>query len=552
MNQPARTVLGIFNGDNASVTLIRDGRVLYAAQEERFNRVKLTRGYPELALADCLERTGVGAAEIDVVACGAWHEPDLSTVTDYLGSAPTMPVDRVAERLVSSVRADEPYKREFLVRTRELFPTATLETYEHHHSHALTAFYPSPFDDAWIVTADGRGDLASTVVWKADRTNGITRVRSFSELKSLGSMYGQITGLLGFKPYRHEGKITGLAAFGERTDLVDRLKSLLRFEGGDFVIGQDFRPFSRWDYGDLAAMCEGYSKEDVAFAVQDLLESAVLGIISHYVPKGSNVCLAGGCFGNVKLNQRVREHPNVAGYYVFPEMGDGGNSFGGALGAAVARGLTHVECDDMYLGPDYRWTDADLAGLRVERMDDPRRLAATVAERIRNGQVVGVFTGRMEYGPRALGARSIMISATDAEVNKIVNQRLNRTEFMPFAPVTLEREAHRMYKGYSPSDTNLRYMTTCYDCTVEMTDMSPAVVHVDGTARPQLVSSSYGPSLYVDILEAYFAATGIPNLVNTSFNNHEEPIVCTPADAIDSLRKDNVDAVVTDGLIVTR
>lgn len=550
MQRDSKTILGVFNGDNASVTLLRDGKVVYSAQEERFNRVKLTRGYPVLAIEDCLKRAGLSPDDIDIVACGAWAHPDIATVKDYFASAGELAGDRAAERLFSSMKADEPYKQEFFQKSRELFPRAVLKTYDHHLSHALTAFYPSQFEESYIITADGRGDLQSTVVWKADRTDGIRRVRSFSELKSLGSLYGQVTGLLGFKPYRHEGKITGLAAFGSMTELVPRLHELIRFVDGDYVLSPEYRPFSVWDYKELAARCDGYSREDIAYAVQYVLERGILDLITHYVPAGSNLCLAGGCFGNVKLNQRVREHPNVKDYFVFPEMGDGGNSFGGALGAAVEDGLTHLPLDDVFLGPDYTWSDGDLEGFRVERIADPGALAAATAEMLEANAVVGVFTGRMEYGPRALGARSIMIAASDAEINKTVNHRLNRTEFMPFAPVTLADHASEMYKGFSPDDVNVKFMTTCYDCTDLMKKMSPAVVHVDGTARPQLVSKSYGPALYYGILSAYHERTGIPSLVNTSYNNHEEPIVCSPADALDSLRKNNVDCVVTDGMII--
>ena len=190
------------------------------------------------------------------------------------------------------------------------------------------------------------------------------------------------------------------------------------------------------------------------------------------------------------------------------------------------------------------------SGQRVDMFDDPQALYARVAELLEQNKVVGVFTDRMEYGPRALGARSIMISACDAAVNQTVNQRLNRTEFMPFAPVTLASAAASMYVGFTDADVNTKFMTTCYDCTDQMKSISPAVVHVDGTARPQIISPDYGPKLYHGILTAYFERTGIPNLVNTSFNNHEEPIVCSPADAIDSLRKNNVDCVVTDDRII--
>ena len=175
-----------------------------------------------------------------------------------------------------------------------------------------------------------------------------------------------------------------------------------------------------------------------------------------------------------------------------------------------------------------------------------------LVELLLKDKIIGLFTGRMEYGPRALRARSIIMQATDSEINKTVNKRLNRTEFMPFAPFTLIENANEMYLNFDSSDINLKHMTTCYDCTEKMKKISPAVVHVDGTARPQLIDKNIGIDLYYSILKAYFDKTGIPNLVNTSFNNHEEPIVCHPNDALDSLAKNNVDYIVNDSnMIIT-
>jgi carbamoyltransferase len=545
-----RIILGVFNGNDASVSLLQGGEVRFAAQEERFNRVKLTRGYPERAIEACLAFAGLSRADIDAVACGAWAEPDPSIVEDYLQSTAAVGAQKAAERMSSSLRADAPFHKDFLLRSRELFPNASIHAFDHHASHAHTAFHASPYARAYVLTADARGGLASTVVWRADREHGLRRVRGFCELKSLGALYGQVTGLLGFTPYRHEGKVTGLAAYGSHGELCDRMHDLLRVEGGDFRVGERYRPFARWDYADLRALCEGFADADIAYAVQYVLEQNVLALIGAYVPEGELLCLAGGCFANVKLNQRIREQTHVAGCFVFPEMGDGGNSFGGALCLAAEHGLTGVELPDVYLGPALQLGAPALASCRVEAIADPDALCERVAELLIEGRVVGLVSGRMEYGPRALGARSILVAATDPGINKSVNARLHRTEFMPFAPVTLAREAQRMYRRCDPADRNLRFMTTCYDCSDEMKRLSPAVVHVDGTARPQLVGGGYGNPLYVGILERYFQKTGIPSLVNTSFNNHEEPIVCSAEDAIASLHNGNVDCVVSDGLLL--
>jgi carbamoyltransferase len=173
-----------------------------------------------------------------------------------------------------------------------------------------------------------------------------------------------------------------------------------------------------------------------------------------------------------------------------------------------------------------------------------------IAEDISKGKVVGIFTGRMEFGPRALGSRSIIARATEKNINIILNDRLHRTEFMPFAPVTLEEHAHTYYKGWNNSHFCSHFMTVCYECYPKAILESPAIVHVDNTARPQIINGDNCYPLYHDILKAYYKLTGIPTLINTSFNNHEEPIVCTPADAIESLLKDNVDYILMEKYLV--
>ncbi|MDO8628764.1 MAG: carbamoyltransferase C-terminal domain-containing protein, partial [Nanoarchaeota archaeon] len=254
-----------------------------------------------------------------------------------------------------------------------------------------------------------------------------------------------------------------------------------------------------------------------------------------------DVALAGGVFGNVKLNQRIIE-VGAKHLFVHPHMGDGGTGAGAALHYAMVHGkIKPYEMPHAYLGPDYAEEEmkSELVkqGLQFEKLDD---IESQVAELLAKDKVVSFFSGAMEYGPRALGARSIMYSAVDPQVNDWLNKRLSRSEFMPFAPVTLERFAKKCYVNVDPGLLAARFMTVTFDCTDFMKSSSPATVHVDGTARPQLISKDIHPS-YNKVLEEYYKITKIPSVVNTSFNMHEEPIVCSPFDAIRAFKLGHLD-----------
>jgi carbamoyltransferase len=293
---------------------------------------------------------------------------------------------------------------------------------------------------------------------------------------------------------------------------------------------------------------KGHSREDIAAGAQLVLEEIVVEYISYYLQKSGekNVCLAGGIFANVLLNMAIKDIKGIENLFVFPHMGDGGISSGGAAYACMHMGGMIKPLKDAYLGPQFS-QDAcraaiDTAGLTPQV---PTILEDEVARLLNEGLVIGLFQGRMEYGPRALGNRSIMVRATDPGVNESLNKRLARSEFMPFAPVTMIEYAGKCYEEWSDggSGATTRYMTCCYSCTDFMIETSPAVVHIDGTARPQVISSDDNP-IYWGILAAYHKITGIPTLVNTSFNEHEAPIVCRPEEAVDVLIKGGIDILV--------
>jgi carbamoyltransferase len=283
---------------------------------------------------------------------------------------------------------------------------------------------------------------------------------------------------------------------------------------------------------------------DVAAAWQHVLEVVATNLVRHWVRETgcTSVVLSGGVTANVKLNQRIHELAEVERTFVYPNMGDGGCGTGLAMLWSLG-GKTRPTIRDAYYGPSYTpaeiKTELEKAGLRY---DAPANLTAEVARRIHAGEVIGRFDGRMEYGPRALGNRTILYHAREPEVNQWLNKRLGRTEFMPFAPVTLYEARDQCYVNVEGAEHTAEFMTITFDCTDFMKKSCPAAVHVDGTARPQLIKRELNPGYY-DILKEYEKLSGIPCLINTSFNMHEEPIVCSPNDAVRAFLLGNLDGL---------
>lgn len=545
-------IIGIFNAHNAGVCLFQDGKLNFAVSEERLNRQKFSIGFPIKSLKLCLDFAKLKPKDINYISYGGYSSPALESIQDYFKTIKEEDAPIGAERLFNSLSVDNKFISDFFYNCGKFLPNIPIRTYDHHLCHALPALYQSSFSSSYILTADGRGDLQSMVLWFASSKLCINRVKTFCELKSLGFFYGQITRFLGFTPHRHEGKVTGLAAYGKKTHLLKIFRELISFDKGDIKVSSNYMPFNRPNNNIyLENFLSKYSKEDIAWAAQNLLEEIIINLINFYVPKNSNLCLSGGVFSNVKLNQRVRENCSLSNYFIYPEMGDGGISVGSAIAAAIDLKSGITLSTDMFLGPSFKW-DSTIKKFKnnynILQYKSRNQYIKKIVQLLIGNKVIGLFSGRMEFGPRSLGARSIIIATTSKSINDEVNKRLNRTEFMPFAPCTLQERASDMYIDLKKQDVNTKFMTTCYQCTDLMREISPAVVHVDNSARPQILDDNFPNKLLLDVLKAYYINTGIPNLINTSFNNHEEPIVCTPMDALKSLDNNNVDYIITDCL----
>ena len=428
--------------------------------------------------------------------------------------------------------------------------------YNHHEAHALPALFYSPWDDALIVTADGGGDT----VHYSHRHLAQGRLKTIyggEELiltphseDSLGKMYGAATKALGFRRVRHEGKVTGLAAMGKPVRAAELAKRFWVDEAGR--IHSDLRSDSEIN-SFMRALARGLGREDYSASVQKVLEDVMLLSVQRLLANhpSRHLGLSGGVFANVKLNRLLAEALALKEVFIFPAMGDDGLPVGGALAWLLQRdGLARWlgqrrELGDVYLGRDFSQAiDAELA-----RTPGVRRLPDSpvegTARRLKAGEIGAIYTHRMEFGPRALGARTILANPARRETHDVLNVRLERSEFMPFAPVIQAEKAAQVFDVGGVNRRACRYMTIACDVRPEWRARIPAVVHVDHSARPQIIDRADNP-LYHDILGAFERETGLPVLVNTSFNVHEEPIVNAPVECIQALLDGRIDFVVTD------
>jgi carbamoyltransferase len=443
-----------------------------------------------------------------------------------------------------------------------LRPDARLFFSNHHFAHALPSLFFTDWNEALLYTADGSGDQVYyshnlfrdgtlTNLYGDDRWLGRAHPSG-----SLGLAYGFVTEALGFRMNRHEGKLTGLAAYGEPT-LLPEMRRHFRVSGdgriemdfaGDRELRDCFRTLATTD-----------TRENAAASVQALLEWGIRESAERLLDRHPvrRLGLAGGVFANVRLNRVLAETLPVDEIFVVPPMGDDGLVIGGALQYLLDRdGLStwlhhRRRLGNVYWGGSYddRASPVFAGAPGIARHDgDP---VALTADWLAKGRIGALYDGRMEYGPRALGARSILANPSAGSVNQRLNERLQRSEFKPFAPVVGEADAAEVFDVGPVNRYAARFMTICCGVHERWRQRIPAVVHIDGSARPQIIARADNP-LYFDILAAFKARTGLPVLVNTSFNVHEEPIVNRPEECRKALDEGRVDFIVTPDAVWTR
>jgi carbamoyltransferase len=555
----------INQGFDSAAALVRGGEIVAAAAEERFTREKATGDFPVHAIQYCLREGKLGIEEVDCVAHGFNYEPFRSAFTepDY--------VRKQYEQLYSPEVQKQHLTRHFpgVDWESKFFPVP------HHLAHAASAFYPSGFDEALIIVSDGMGEVHSMTV-AVGQGPEVRIVKQVPAFHSLGILYGVLTLHLGFYMGMDEYKVMGLAPYGNPRRYFDKLMALVSLkEDGSYTIpafAKDKTLEERETHsGILAHLAETFGParepesevtqdhKDIAAALQAVLQTCQLHVARHFQRETGmrRLCMAGGVALNCSVNGVLRRSRMFKEVFVQPAAGDDGTALGAALHASRSRD-PQFKARRMGMplwGPEF--TDPDILGALQDRKDCAwskpgsfEALCEQVAERLAAGEIVAWFQGRMEFGPRALGSRSILADPRDPGMRERINSLVKKREgFRPFAPVvTSERagEYFRIEPGEEESYAHMLYVTPVVS---EHREKLPAVTHVDGSARAQTVSAEQNPRLWV-LLKAFEKLTGLPVLLNTSFNVKGEPIVCTPAEACNTFRNAKLDLLVMGDFLV--
>ena len=529
-------ILGISDSHDASVTLTEDGKALFAVSEERLTRNKMQQGFPFKSL-ECVQGF-IRDKQIDkVYVAGRFGRAIFRIFNNaYSRSSSRKDVLSFSSRLacwLENTIARTPGVREIDLMLGSWAIKARLKSLrinyrliefgDHHRAHIQTATSGIKSDYFLAVSLDAYGDGKSGLVIKVKNGKTIKQTEILNK-NSLAHFYGCICAVLGFKE-GEEGKVMALADHGEPTKLEEIFASLFKVKAKDLKVNNVYRKKR------FLKQIKDYRKEDVAYALQGTVEKVALKFIGNFIAGGQkpDLFLAGGFFSNIKVNQLFNDCGLFNRVFVFPNMGDGGLSF------------TAEKLESMYLGPEYsdEYTKGMLNAKKLVYSEE-NEIESKIAALLAQGKVVARFYGRMEFGPRALGNRSILYRTDDPTVNDWLNTKLKRTEFMPFAPVTLFEFRNACYKNILKVEFTTKFMAVALECTEEMKKKSPGVVHIDGTARPQILSQDDNPGYY-KILKEYYRITGIPSLLNTSFNMHNEPIVCSLEEAVATFAEAKLD-----------
>ncbi len=561
-------ILGInaYHGDS-SAAIFRDGELLAAVEEERFTRVKHAAGFPCQAIRYCLEVSGVRPEEIDHVAIARKSSAHLFPKLLWAIRLPHMALRRAAVwRRFGDIREAIAY----CLGVPSSRMTTQFHYVEHHVAHVASSFYASGFKEAAVISLDGLGDFAS-MLWGTGKDRDLN-VEGFTLFPhSLGFYYTAVTQYLGFWKYGDEYKVMGLAAYGQ-PEYSDVFERMLR-TGRDLDYRLDLSYFTHHRDGAQMAWMEGEPQQgrmfserleaalgparepgspvdkrhqDIAATLQWRLEEAILDLLNelHARTLSPNLCYAGGVAFNSVANGKILDRTPFRDIYFQPASGDAGLAVGAALYVhhQVLDNPRGASMEHAYWGPEYSPDQAketlDRYGLSYRTLELPN-LAEATAEHVADGKIVGWFQGRTEWGPRALGNRSIVVDPRRPDMKSILNKRIkHRESFRPFAPSILEEHTGEWFERDYPSP----FMMLTYPVRREKRDQLPAPTHVDGTGRLQTVSRKVNPAFW-ELIHAFGQRTGVPVLLNTSFNDNE-PIVNTPEEAVECFLRTEMDVLV--------
>ncbi len=590
-------ILGVscFYHDSA-VALLKDGQLVAAAMEERFTRKKNDNGFPSLAIDFCLRKGGITGADLDYVVF--YEKPLVKFERILLSALNQFPRSRDVWREAMFVWLPEKLWIKTLLQNNLRVKPNQILFCDHHMSHAASAFYCSPFDEAAVISVDGVGEWTTTALgtakanWDGNGKNEINLSEEHRFPHSLGLLYSAFTAFLGFKVNEGEYKVMGMAPYGEPR-FVDKIQKLIRVEDdGSFQLNMDYFSFhysATHTYnhkfidlfgearipsddfftmatnpervGEKQAMAQNQYYADVAASIQAVMEDALLKMARYLHQKTGlkKLAMAGGVALNSVANYKILHETPFEEVYIQPAAGDDGGALGAALWAyhTVLNNPRQMVMKDAYWGEEYSEGEIrsflESKGIRYEYFSDDNKLLDLVADSITNGQVVGWYQGRFEWGPRALGNRSILADPRRSEMKNIVNTKIKyREPFRPFAPVVLSECAQDYFdfpnvaNSYPP-----RFMLMVSPVKPDKREVIPATTHAGGTGRLQTIDHETNPRYY-EIIRRFGQATGVPVLLNTSFNLRGEPIVTTPANAWHTFSSSGLDLLAMGPFLVRK
>jgi carbamoyltransferase len=558
-------ILGLSSySHEASCSLIKDGEIRFVIEEERLNREKHTWKYPARAIAQCLASEGITIADIDHVTF--FWKPRLEilgNVRHVLKFFPqslnliTASSGGGEHAVLSRLRLQKNIGRK-IAQQFNLKKVPMVRFIEHHLAHAASAYFVSPFQEAAILTIDGRGESTSTMMSKGNG-NRIEKLVEMAAPHSLGHLYAAVTDYLGFTPFFDEWKVMGMSAYGKDTYLSAFAKTVELLPDGRYQLNLDYFSFhthgsSCWvsdlfirTFGSKRLKSEGYDQchFDMAYALQKTVERAGVHLARGIWErtKSDNLCITGGVALNCLMNKKIIEETPFKNFFIQPIANDAGTSLGSAL-YYYHQILKHPRkeiFDSPYLGMEFSNEDIEpVLKQKGVTYIKSGNIARDTAQHIAKGQIVGWFQGRMEAGPRALGHRSIVVDPTDSTMKDRLNARVKKREmFRPFAPSVLEEKASEYF--IMPKNQPSPYMILIADVKENKKSALPSITHLDGTARVHTVSKRTAPE-YWQLIAEFEKIKGVPVLLNTSFNENE-PIVATPEDAINCFLRTELDVL---------
>jgi carbamoyltransferase len=577
--------LNAYHGDS-SACLVNDGQLIAAVEEERFRRIKHWAGFPSEAIRYCLTEAGITIDQVDHIAIN--RNPTANLLKKALFAFSKRPsLAAIKDRLSNAGKVNDlklVLGETLLVKSEDI--RAEIHNIEHHRAHLASSFFVSPFDSAAVVSVDGFGDFVSTM-WGQGQGNTISVKDQVSFPHSLGLLYLAVTQYLGFPHYGDEYKVMGLAPYGKPTEM-ERMRQLVRlmpkgrfeleldcfihhsegvamvWENGEPTIGPVFSKKLVELLGPPRQKGEPLTDyhKNLAASLQELYEEAFFHLLNYVYQETQNphLCLSGGCAMNSVANGKVFDRSPFKELYIQSAAGDGGGAIGAAFylwNQEMGKPRSFV-MDHSYLGPGFsdqeigeilsgKMSELQEEHCQIEQINDEAELCRQTAERVAAGKVIGWFQGRMEWGPRALGNRSIVCDPRRADMKDILNLKIKRREsFRPFAP-SIAREA---VGEWFEEDYAVPFMLQVYPIRVEKRPLIPAVTHVNGSGRLQSVTEAQNRRYY-RLIKAFEKITGVPIVLNTSFNENE-PVVCLPQEALNCFLRTRMDVLVMGNWLIER